>query len=64
MKNISEQLDIFIITYNRAAKLESTFEQIFISSSPIRNFEIVVIDNNSTDDTALIVQKYQKNTQI
>ena len=63
MDNINELLDIFIITYNRAAKLENTFKQIFSNSSPIKNFEITVIDNNSTDTTELIVQKYQKKYQ-
>lgn len=63
MNNINELLDIFIITYNRATKLEATFEQLFSNNSPIRNLEITVIDNNSTDNTAFIVQKYQKKYQ-
>lgn len=63
MNDINKLLDIFIITYNRVAKLENTFVQIFSESSPIKNFEITVIDNNSTDTTELIVQKYQKKYQ-
>lgn len=59
-KKIEQLLDILIITYNRAPKLELTFEQIFEDNSPIKNFEITVIDNNSIDNTALIVQRYQK----
>ena len=57
--NISELLDIFIITYNRASKLKKTFEQILSKESPIRNFEINIIDNNSSDDTASVVQNYK-----
>lgn len=58
--DISEKLDIFLITYNRAKKLDKTLSQILAIDSPIKDFIITVIDNNSTDDTSLIVQKYQK----
>lgn len=58
--DISEKLDIFLITYNRAKKLDKTLSQILAIDSPIKDFTITVIDNNSTDDTSLIVQKYQK----
>lgn len=51
-------LDIYIITFNRAAKLKNTLEQIFDKDSPIRNLEITVIDNNSTDGTKDLVLEY------
>ena len=47
----TEDIEIFIITYNRKEKLKKTFEQIFDSSSPVRNLDIKVIDNCSTDGT-------------
>lgn len=60
-KSISELLDIFLITFNRAKALDKTLAQILDEKSPIKNFDIQIIDNNSSDNTALIVQKWQKN---
>ena len=60
-KSISELLDIYIITFNRAKALDKTFEQILAENSPINDYEIQIIDNNSSDNTSLIVQKWQKN---
>ncbi|MBP5429396.1 MAG: glycosyltransferase family 2 protein [Elusimicrobiaceae bacterium] len=57
LKNV---LQIILITYNRSNQLKKTFEQIFSVSSPIKDFNITIIDNNSTDDTAKIVAEYQK----
>lgn len=58
--NLIDKLDIFLITYNRGSMLEKTFEQLFDKNSPIKDFPITVIDNNSKDNTALVVQKYQQ----
>ncbi len=57
--SIIDKLEIFIITYNRAAKLENTLKQLFDKDSPVKDFSITVIDNNSTDNTASVVEKYQ-----
>ena len=46
---IAEKLDIFLITYNRAPYLKKTLEQLFSAESPIKNFPITIIDNNSTE---------------
>ncbi len=56
---ISEKLDIFIITFNRASRLNAALNRIFAEDSPIRNFCIKVIDNNSTDETFEVVRRYQ-----
>ena len=56
--DISAILDIFIITYNRASKLDCTLRQILSEKSPIKDFEITILDNNSTDNTKAIVEKY------
>lgn len=58
---IAEVLDIFLITYNRAQKLEKTLQQILAPNSPIKDFEIKIIDNNSTDNTAEIIKNYRIN---
>lgn len=56
--HIHEQLEIFLITYNRAENLDKTLRQIFADSSPIRSCSITVLDNCSTDRTAETVQAY------
>lgn len=58
--NIKDLLDIFIITYNRAGQLENTLKQIFCDNSPIKDFNIKIIDNNSSDTTFSVVQEFRK----
>ena len=60
MVNVAASLDIFLITYNRAKSLDKTLSQILSVESPIRDFEIQIIDNNSTDNTREIVAKWQE----
>ena len=59
-KKIIDDLQIILITYNRAAKVEKTFKQLLADNSPVKKCEIVVLDNNSTDNTANIVSAWQK----
>ena len=54
-----EKLDIFLITYNRAPYLKRTLEQIFSAESPVKDFPITIIDNNSTDGTADVIKNFQ-----
>ena len=58
---IKDKIEIFLITYNRASKLEKTFKQLFAANSPIKDFDITILDNNSTDNTVEVIKKYQKN---
>ena len=46
---IKDDLEIFIITYNRAEKLKATLESIF--NSPVKNCNIKILNNSSTDNT-------------
>ncbi len=55
---ISDKLDIFIITYNRALALKNTLKVLFDENSPVKNFEITVIDNNSNDNTSAVVKSF------
>ena len=57
LKNL---LEIYLITYNRDSKLKNTLQQIFSEKSPIRDFEIKLIDNKSTDKTAEVVKTFQE----
>lgn len=57
--SIINKLEIILITFNRASRLENTLKQLLDKDSPIKDFPITVIDNNSTDDTASVVEKFQ-----
>jgi len=68
--NAIDKLQIILITYNRASHVKKTFKQLFYKGSPISNYDILVLDNNSTDNTYDVVKqqqlinpnlKYQKN---
>lgn len=63
--SVKENLEIFLITYNRSEKLKKTLNKIFESDSPVKEFNIKVIDNASTDDTQKICKEYLiKNTNL
>ena len=55
---INENLEINVITYNRAAALERTFQQLL--DGPFADCKITVLDNCSTDHTPEVCAKYQK----
>lgn len=55
MKN---KLDVFLITYNRKEHLQKTFEYVFATKSPIKDFDITILDNCSTDGTSELCKKY------
>lgn len=57
--NVFDLLDIYLITYNRASKLEKTLEQILATNSPIKDLKINIIDNNSSDNSESVIKKYQ-----
>lgn len=46
-----KKIDLFLITYNRLKVLKRTLDSILDEKSPIREYDITVIDNNSTDGT-------------
>ncbi|MDR1123783.1 MAG: glycosyltransferase, partial [Elusimicrobiota bacterium] len=54
---IKDKLQIILITYNRKKYVERTFNQLFAGDSPIKDYDILVLDNNSDDGTAEYVQK-------
>jgi len=69
--SIKDKLQIILITYNRFLHVKKTFEQFILAdTSPVKNFDILVLDNNSTDNTKNYVDqlmnshpniKYSKN---
>ena len=55
---IKEDLDVYLITFNRKEKLRQTLEKLSSAGSPLRKFEIKILDNDSTDGTAELCQEY------
>lgn len=48
---------VIICTYNRHELLSTSLESLLIQSFPKDSYEIVVVDNNSTDHTRKVVEK-------
>ena len=61
--NLKDKLDIVLITYNRKNCLQKTFEQIFAENSPIKDFDITILNNASTDGTSEFIEKYCKHSK-
>lgn len=54
-------ISIVIPAYNEAARLEATLNSVlaYLRSSAFRPFEVVVVDDGSTDDTAQMVERFR-----
>ena len=46
------RLSLIVATYNRAEQLLTTLWSVAAQTAPAAEWECVVVDNNSTDDTA------------
>ena len=57
---LKDKLGIVLITYNRKKYLEDTLDSIFAETSPIRDCEITILDNHSTDGTSEMIESYAK----
>jgi glucosyl-dolichyl phosphate glucuronosyltransferase len=55
---MSYEISLVICTYNRCRYLPEALESIRNQNLPAEKFELVIVDNNSTDDTATIAQKF------
>lgn len=53
---MNTKITVVIPTYNKAAYISQTIESILRQT--YQDFEIVIIDDCSKDDTELVVQKY------
>ena len=58
LKNIP-LISIITITYNEEKYLEKTIQSVI--NQNYKNFEYIVIDGNSTDNTVNIIKKYKNN---
>src|SRR5438270_1336965 len=55
-------VSIVIPTYNRAAIISRTIDNIFRQTYP--NFEVIVIDDGSTDDTQSVLKRYHDRVRV
>lgn len=56
MSNLSEKIDVFVLTYNRADLLRTTLNSLL--QQTLHNVSITVLDNASTDHTAEVVASF------
>lgn len=57
--NRPPELSIVICTYNRDPFIRRSLECLFRQTLPADRYEVIVVDNHSTDDTAAIVQQFK-----
>ncbi|HEX6976011.1 MAG TPA: glycosyltransferase, partial [Vicinamibacterales bacterium] len=50
-------LSVVVPTYNRGAGLEAVLDRLLDQNAADLAYEVVVVDNNSTDDTREVVQR-------
>ena len=57
---VKDKLQIFIITYNRKRLLIRTLNSILSEQSPVKDYDITVIDNASTDGTSDVIKEFSE----
>ena len=55
---MNNNLEIFIITFNRKDKLKNTLDKLLSFDSPLKNYEIKILNNSSTDGTEELLNEY------
>lgn len=59
MTDITRRITVAISTFNRAAYVEQTLASLEGQDTPADQWAVLVVDNNSTDETAAVVQRYR-----
>jgi glycosyltransferase involved in cell wall biosynthesis len=62
LNNYMPKLSIIIPTYNRSNYLEQSLKSIF--DQDFKDFEIIVVDNNSTDSTMDVIDKFSNDKRL
>jgi len=60
MSKNSVTISVIICSYNRANYIVQALKSLSVQSLPTSTFEVIVVDNNSTDDTASVCSEYMK----
>ena len=64
-QSMSVKLSICICTYNRAQSLKGALSSVFSQIGPSPHaVELIVVDNNSTDDTAKVLDEYRNTVAV
>lgn len=58
--SVKDDLQIYLITYNRKDYAKRTLDYILDETSPIKDFNITILDNASTDGTSEMLEDYCK----
>lgn len=56
--NPTKQISVIICTYNRALYLTEALDSLYHQTLPKTSFEVIVVNNNSTDNTEDICKEY------
>lgn len=62
--NLAMFISVIICTHNRCSLLKEALASLGTQSFPTRRFEIIVIDNNSTDDTRQVVESFAEGSPV
>src|SRR5690606_27992260 len=54
----SPKISIIIVTYNRSDLLPGCFDSVVDQAAVQSDYEVIVVNNNSTDDTQKIAEEY------
>lgn len=57
---MNKLLSIVICTYNRADVLDYALQSLTEQTAENESFDVIVVDNNSTDNTKAVYEKYEK----
>jgi len=53
-------LSIIICSYNRASYISDALTSLYVQSSGLDNFEVIFVDNNSTDNTKEVYAQWRQ----
>lgn len=59
--SVKDKLQIILITYNRSEHVEKTLRYFLNENSPLKDYDFLVLDNNSSDNTYDVIKKWQEN---
>lgn len=64
MEPAGKEISVIIPTYNRAKSLGLCLEHLLKQTIEMGRYEIIVVDDGSSDDTAQVIKKYQNHNRL